>query len=146
MGKASSFFTEEQLSEIVAEIAKAETQTSGEIRLYLEDDSKDDVLDRAAFIFEELEMHKTALRNGVLFYLAIEKRKFAIIGDAGINKVVPNDFWDLIKTTMRTHFKIHEFKEGLCTGIHMAGAALKQNFPCHPEDKNELPNDIVFGK
>lgn len=146
MSKAASFFTEEQLSDIEKAIAKAELQTSGEIRLYMEDHSEDEILDRAAYIFEKLDMHRTALRNGVLFYLSISDRKFAIIGDAGINKVVPTDFWDSIKNTILSHFKNKQYSIGLCTGIHMAGDALKSHFPYHKGDHNELSNEIVFGK
>ena len=81
-------------------IAHAEEQTSGEIRVYVEEKTQGEVLDRAAEVFEKLEMHKTALRNGVLFYLAIKDRKFAILGDAGINAKVGQDFWKEIKETM----------------------------------------------
>lgn len=144
--EAESFFTREELTEIEGAITKAEKQTSGEMRLYMENHSEDEVLDRAAYIFEKLEMHKTALRNGVLFYLSTSDRQFAIIGDAGINKVVPPGFWDEIKTTIITHFKNGEFKEGLCVGIHMAGDALKAHFPYHGSDSNELSNEVVFGK
>ncbi len=146
MQKAESFFTKEERTNIVKAITQAEKQTSGEIRLYIEDSSKADVLDRAAYIFEKLEMHKTALRNGVLFYLSVSNRQFAIIGDAGIHKVVPSGFWDEIKTTTITHFKNGNFTEGLCTGIHMAGEALKTHFPHKKNDSNELSNEIVFGK
>jgi uncharacterized membrane protein len=145
MTKAESFFTKKELEEIVEAIANAEEQTSGEIRLYIEDGSKDEPLDRAAFIFEQLDMHTTKLRNGVLFYLAIAHKKFAILGDAGIHKVVHETFWDEIKLHILNHFKHGKYKEGLCEGIHMAGEALKVNFPYQKDDKNELPNDIVFG-
>jgi uncharacterized membrane protein len=146
MRKAEDFFSEEELKEIVASITEAEKETSGEIRLYIEEGSKDEALDRAAFIFEELEMHKTKLRNGVLFYLAIKHKKFAILGDAGIHKNVPENFWDTIKATVLLSFQKGDFKGGLKQGIQMAGAALKDNFPYEEDDTNELSNDIVFGK
>lgn len=139
-------FSSEQQSEIIKTIKEAEQSTSGEIRLYVEDVCKEDVLDRASFLFEKLQMHKTSLRNGVLFYLAIKDHKFAIIGDAGINKVVPPNFWDKIKEEMLTHFKNKAFSNGLKKGIKMAGETLKHNFPYHRTDKNELSDDIVFGK
>jgi uncharacterized membrane protein len=146
MKKAEDFFTEAALKEIVESIKEAEKQTSGEIRLYIEDGSKDAPLDRAAFLFAELEMHKTKLRNGVLFYLAIAHKKFAIIGDAGINKMVHENFWDDIKANMLLHFKTGNFQEGLQQGIQMAGEALKINFPYKDGDTNELSDEIVFGK
>ena len=146
MIRAEKLFSKEQQQEIVAAIQQSELQTSGEIRLFIENKCKDDVLDRAAFIFEKLEMHKTDLRNGVLFYLAIDHRKFAILGDAGINAVVKKDFWDEIKTEMLKHFTTGDFTKGLKSGITMAGEALKKHFPHERSDKNELSDDIVFGK
>ena len=92
--KASSFFTKEEQDQILAAIKEAEKETSGEIRIHIETTCPGDVLDRAAWIFKKLGMDKTAERNGVLFYLAVKDRKFAIIGDAGINAKVPEGFWD----------------------------------------------------
>jgi len=141
-----NFFSKEEKKQITDAIAEAEKNTSGEIRLHAEGQCKLDVLDRAAYIFEKLNMHKTEQRNGVLFYLAVHDRKFAIIGDAGINKLVPTDFWDVIKETMLTYFKEGKFTEGLTKGILMAGEQLKANFPYQKEDENELSNEISFDK
>src|ERR1051325_665075 len=121
MPKAENFFTAEQKAKILAAIKDAEQQTSGEIRLFIEDACDKNLLDRAAEIFAKLNMHKTALRNGVLFYLAVSSRKFAILGDAGINKAVPPGFWDEIKNDMQEHFKQEAFTEGLDKAIHKAG-------------------------
>jgi uncharacterized membrane protein len=104
------------------------------------------VLDRAAYLFEKLKMHKTERRNGVLFYLAVADRKFAILGDAGINAVTPENFWDEIKNTMSALFSEGQFSEGLCKGIEMTGEALHKYFPYQTDDINELPDDISFGK
>lgn len=142
--KPSQFFNEEQKKQITDAIKHAELNTSGEIRLHIESDCKEDVLDRAAFMFEKLDMHKTELRNGVLFYLSINDRKFAILGDAGINAVTPDNFWDEIKETVITHFKKEEFAQGLSKGIEMAGNALKEHFPYQTDDVNELSDDISF--
>jgi uncharacterized membrane protein len=90
-------------------------------------------------------MHKTALRNGVLFYLAVDDKKFAIVGDKGINDTVPKGFWDEVRDTMLAHFKNQEFTEGLCKGIEMAGVKLKTHFPLQKDDTNELSNDVSFG-
>jgi uncharacterized membrane protein len=143
---ASDFFTKEQKELILAAIGKAELNTSGEIRLHVETNCKGDVLDRAAQVFAQLEMHKTALRNGVLFYLAVADKKFAILGDAGINAKVPADFWDSIKNQMAEFFKTGKFTEGIEAGILMAGEQLKANFPYQSDDINELSDDISFGK
>ena len=141
--KAQEYFTDERLAEIDAAIKQAEKTTSGEIRLYVEDKCKEDVLDHAAFLFGELNMHKTELRNGVLFYLAMQDHKFAILGDAGINAKVDKDFWDHIKEEMVSYFKNGEFAKGLETGISMAGKALAEHFPYLKGDTNELPDDII---
>lgn len=141
-----NFFSEEEKKQITNAIAEAELNTSGEIRLHVEGRCKIDVLDRAAYMFGKLNMHQTALRNGVLFYLAVYDRKFAILGDAGINKLVPVNFWDEIKETMLTYFKEGQFAEGLSKGILMAGEQLKTNFPYQGDDVNELSDEISFEK
>lgn len=140
------YFTEENKLQIVNAIRVAETNTSGEIRLHIEKYCKEEVLDRAAYIFEKLEMHKTKLRNGVLFYLAIEDRKFAILGDAGINQKVSDNFWVNANQTVLTSFKEGKLTDGLIKGILMAGEQLKEHFPYMKDDKNELPDNISFGK
>lgn len=141
--KAIDYFTDERLAEIGAAIKQAEKTTSGEIRLYVEDKCKEDVLDHAAFLFGELNMHKTERRNGVLFYLAMQDHKFAILGDGGINAKVENDFWDHIKEQMVSHFKEGRFAEGLEVGISMAGKALAEFFPYNKDVTNELSDDII---
>jgi len=141
-----SFFTEEQKLQVKNAIRVAETNTSGEIRVHIEKNCKEDVLDRAAYIFKKLEIHKTELRNGVLFYLAIEDRKFAILGDAGINQKVPMDFWDKIKENAIANFKEGQFAKGLTDGILKAGEQLKAHFPYQKDDVNELSDEISFGE
>lgn len=139
-------FTEEEINRIHKAIEEAEKNTSGEIRVHIDLKCKEEVLDRAAFIFEKLGMHQTSLRNSVLFYLATEDHKFAILGDIGINQLVPANFWDQIKETMLNHFKKAEFTEGLFKGINMAGEQLKTHFPYKKDDTDELDNSISFGK
>ena len=142
--KASQFLNQEQKKLITDAVKEAELNTSGEIRLHIESSCKEDVLDRAAYMFEKLAIHKTELRNGVLFYLSINDNKFAILGDAGINAVTPDNFWEEIKETVLNHFKKSEFDIGLSTGIKMAGQALKKNFPHQKDDVNELSDEISF--
>ena len=143
---ARKFFTENDQLAIKNAIVQAENGTSGEIRVHIEDTFSGDVLDQASFIFKKLKMHKTEQRNGILFYLAIRNRKFAIIGDAGINAKVPEGFWDLIKETMTEHFRNNRFTEGLVDGIKLAGEKLVEYFPHLLNDINELPDEISFGK
>jgi uncharacterized membrane protein len=142
----AKFFTKDQKKQITDAIKEAELNTSGEIRLHVEKKCKVNTLDRAAYIFDKLNMHKTEKRNGVLFYLALENRQFAILGDAGINAVTPDDFWDEIKDVVISLFKEGKYAEGLSKGIRMAGEALKEHFPYQTDDVNELSDDISFGK
>ncbi len=139
------FLTKEEQKQVIEAIKTAELNTSGEIRLHLETSCKDDVLDCAAYIFDKLKMQKTELRNGVLFYLAIKDKKFAILGDAGINAVVPKGFWDDIKETVISNFREGNYAQGLARGIEMAGEQLKKHFPYQKDDINELTDDISFG-
>jgi uncharacterized membrane protein len=144
--KASTFFTREQQAQILAAVKEAENETSGEIRVHIETSCNEDVLDRAAWIFRKLNMNNTAERNGVLFYLAISDRKFAVIGDAGINYKVPAGFWDDVKDLMQAKFREGKFTEGLSEGIILAGVHLKKHFPHGKDDVNELPDEISFDK
>ena len=142
---SKQILTEEQKQQVVAAIKEAEKNTSGEIRVHIDKKCKADVLDRAAFIFDLLNMQKTAERNGVLIYLATEDRQLAILGDAGINQKVPLNFWDNIKDLMVENFKQGKFADGLSEGIKMSGEQLKKHFPYQTDDKNELSDDISFG-
>ncbi len=143
---AKDSFSKEEKEKIEAAIKTAETQTSGEIQVHLENHCKEDVMDRAAHIFKVLKMHKTEARNGVLFYMAIKDHKFAILGDAGINQKVPDHFWDDIKEHMVVHFKKDDITSGLSEGIKMAGEQLAAHFPYRKDDNNELSDEISFGK
>ena len=142
--KASTFFTREQQEAIVRAIGEAEHATSGEIRVHIETSCKADVLDEAAWLFRKVGMQKTVDRNGVLIYLAINDRKFAIIGDTGINSVVPLGFWDEIRDHMKQRFSENLFTEGLTEGIIMAGQQLKEHFPRTRDDINEITDTISF--
>ena len=144
--KASTFFSKEQQAQLLGAVKEAEMETSGEVRVHIESSLKGEVLDRASWLFKKLGMHKTAERNGVLFYLAVNDRKFAIIGDAGINAKVPPGFWDDISELLKKNFKEGKFTEGLSEGILLAGEHLKKHFPHRPDDVNELPDEISFDK
>lgn len=140
------FLSESDRKMIVDAIKEAELNTSGEIRVHIESRCKGNVLDRAAYIFKKLKMHETKLRNGVLFYLAYKDRKFAILGDAGINQKVPENFWDKIKDRMAEKFREGKFAEGIAEGIIESGNQLKKHFPYQSDDVNELSDEISFGK
>jgi len=142
--KASEFFTKEQQAQVRAAIKEAEQNTSGEIRVHIETSFSGDILDRAAWIFKKIGMHKTESRNGVLFYLAVTNKKFAVIGDRGINREVPGDFWDETKRIIEKHFREEKYCDGLAEGILMIGKQLKEHFPYQKDDINELPNEISY--
>lgn len=142
---AKDLFTTEQQERIVAAIRDAELATSGEIRVHIEATCPDkDPIKRAIEVFGHLGMHQTQEQNGVLFYLAISDRQFAVVGDKGIDQRVPADFWDSTKTVLRQHFAAGNYTEGLCNGIERAGQQLKQFFPHATDDTNELSDDISF--
>ena len=143
--QAEGFFTKTEEIIILNAIREAETNTSGEIRIHVENRCKGDVLERAAVVFDLLKMQKTKLRNGVLFYLAIQDHKFAILGDAGINAKVADDFWDEIKKMLLNRFKKGEFAGGMAEGIIKAGEQLREHFEYMDDDINELPDDISYG-
>jgi len=143
---AKVFFTKEQREDIRQAVLNAELDTSGEIRVHIETSCKGDVLDRAAFIFDKMGMQKTEKRNGVLFYLAAKNRRFAVVGDKGINAVVSEDFWDDLKNLLLNYFREERFTEGLIEGISMVGTKLKEHFPYQTDDVNELSDNISFGK
>lgn len=137
-------FTDSQKEQIVKAIQEAEKNTSGEVKVHIERTCAGDALLRAKEIFVKLRLHQTKLRNGVLFYLALDDHKFAVLGDSGIDAVVPPDFWEGTKETLRAYFKAGQITEGLCAGIQMAGQQLKSQFPYHSDDTNELSDEISF--
>ena len=102
-------------------------------------------MDRAVKVFEKLKMHQTELRNGVLIYMAVFDKKFAILGDQGINEKVPEGFWDSVKNKMIEQFKAGAIEKGLSVGIEAAGEKLKAFFPYQSDDVNELSDEISFG-
>jgi uncharacterized membrane protein len=143
---AKYFFTAQEQQQITQAIRDAELNTSGEVRVHIENRCKGDVLDQAAYIFKQLNMHRTKLRNGVLFYLSTQDHKFAILGDMGINQKVAETFWDDIKEMMAANFRDGKFASGLTEGILQAGNQLKHHFPYQSVDVNELSDEISFGK
>ena len=144
MSSAAHFFSDKEKKDIKHAIEHAEKNTSGEIRVHVDEKCKGDVLPVAQKVFTHLKMHHTKDRNAVLFYLAVRDRKFAIIGDQGIHNKVPDGFWDAIRDKMTDKFKEGRFAEGLCEGIRDAGMQLKAHFPWTDGDKNELSDELTF--
>lgn len=141
----SYFLSIEDRQKIIEAIQKAEQNCSGEVRVHFDRRCKGDVLEAAAQTFARLDMQRTKLRNGILFYVAYRDRKFAVIGDLGINQRVPNDFWNQICEMLEQYFKSGDYVGGLCKGIELCGDQLKTYFPHQSDDVNELPDDISFG-
>jgi uncharacterized membrane protein len=143
--QVEAFLTPEEEQQIVDAILEAERDTSGEIRVHLETTAKKDHFERAKEVFHLLKMDNTRERNGVLLYVAVKDHRFVICGDSGINDVVPDNFWNTTKDVIQKHFKEGHFKQGIIEGVLMAGKELKAHFPWHPDDKNELSNEVSRG-
>ncbi|MCF8298445.1 MAG: TPM domain-containing protein [Saprospiraceae bacterium] len=139
------FFTEIEEEDVILAIQNAEVDSSGQVRVHIENVCEGDANKRAKEVFDELGMQNTKLRNGVLFYLAVKNRKFAIIADDGINDAVEDDFWDGIKQLLLNYFRDERFSEGLAEGIVKAGEQLRKHFPSTSNAKNELPDEISYG-
>lgn len=145
MSQVEDFLTASEEAEVIEAIVQAERNTSGEIRVHLEANTKLEPYKRAQELFHHLKMDNTKEDNGVLIYVAVENKTFAICGDKGIHKAVPDGFWDSTKDIMQTHFKKGQFKQGLVAGILKAGQELKTHFPWQYDDTNELSDEISKG-
>ena len=144
MSNAINILNREEDRRVVEAIKQAELNTSGEIKVHIENRCKGDVEERSIAVFNRLKLNETKLRNGVLIYLAVKDHKFAILGDEGINKVVEDGFWNDVKDLMLSHFKEGCFAEGLEQGIQRCGEKLKTYFPYQSDDINEIPDDISY--
>ncbi|MBP5366252.1 MAG: TPM domain-containing protein [Bacteroidales bacterium] len=142
----AKFLSEEQGKQIIAAIQAAENNCSGEVRVHFDAHCKGDTMEAAIKTFDRLGMQKTALHNGVLFYVAYGDRKFAVIGDEGINSKVPENFWNNICDLLTEYFKKGDFVGGLTKGIELCGDQLKMYFPHQRDDKNELTDEISYGE
>ncbi len=144
MSNAITILNREEDHRVVEAIKQAERNTSGEIKVHIENRCKGDVEERSLVVFNKLKLNETKLRNGVLIYLAVRDHKFAILGDEGINNVVGQGFWNDVKDLMLSHFKENRFAEGLEQGIQRCGEKLKTYFPYQSDDINEIPDDISY--
>jgi len=145
MSKVEAFLTAEEEQEIVKAILMAEKNTSGEIRVHIEAHTRLDPMERAKEVFHLLKMDNTKDENGVLIYVAVNDKKFAICGDRGIDKVVPAGFWNSTRNAIQTQFKEQHFKQGIIDGILEAGKELEAHFPWQHGDENELSNEVSKG-
>ncbi|AMC10977.1 hypothetical protein Lupro_06830 [Lutibacter profundi] len=145
MAEVEDFLTKEQEQKLIQTIKVAEKNTSGEIRVHIEKASDKPPIDRALEVFHLLKMNETQLKNGVLLYVAIESKQFAIIGDEGIHNKVTSSFWDTTKEIVLSHFAKKEFAKGLELGILEVGEKLKNYFPYQTNDTNELSDEISKG-
>jgi uncharacterized membrane protein len=146
--KPKEFFSAKDKEQIVQAIRNAERETSGEIRLYVESHNPMvNVIDRAAEIFFSLKMENTDDRNAVLLYIAMKDRELALFGDEGIHKIVGADYWNSEVKNMIAQFSKEHISDGIVQCVEHIGRTLKEKFPFDADtDKNELPDEIVFGK
>ncbi len=145
MSKIEGFLSAKDEAEIIEAIRTAEQNTSGEIRIHIEESSNIAIQERALEVFHFLKMNNAKLQNGVLIYVATEDKSFAIYGDKGINDLVATNFWDSTKDVMQKHFKLGNFKQGLKDGVLKAGEQLEKHFPWLKGDTDELSNEISKG-
>ncbi len=145
MSKVEDFLTAQEEQQVVVAIKSAENNTSGEIRVHIEKSTEKPPLERAKEVFWYLKMNETKLQNGVLFYVAVESKQFAIYGDRGIYHQTTPDFWDAEKELVVDHFSKKQNAEGLVLAIKKVGEKLKKLFPYTTDDSNELSNELSKG-
>lgn len=146
--KNKKLFPEEDTRLIVKAIRQAEKSTSGEVRVFVENRcSWVDALNRAAELFFGLKMDKTEQRNGVLVYIALKDHQLAVFGDEGIHRKVGSEYWNNLVKEMLASFNKHDYAKGIAECVIQIGDALQKHFPYERDtDKNELPDEIVFGR
>lgn len=145
MPHIEDFLTSEEETEIIEAIRIAERNTSGEIRVHIEQNYNGDIFNHALEVFHFLKMDNTLQRNGVLIYVAVNNKSFVVYGDKGINEKVSENFWNSTRDKIQQHFKNGNFKQGLIDGVSKAGQELSEYFPWEHSDRNELDNTISKG-
>jgi uncharacterized membrane protein len=143
--KTKEFLNQLQHPDIVAAIREAELKTSGEIRVFISHKPVEDAVTAAQAQFQRLGMTKTQQRNGVLVFVAPETRKFAVVGDTGVNEKCGEGFWRELAAEMTGHFKQSEFTLGIVQGVRKAGQMLALHFPHAPANPNELSDEVEHG-
>lgn len=143
---STHFLSKEGEKQVVEAISNAESDTSAEVRVHIEDHcERDTPLKRAEEIFHHLGMAQTKLQNGVLIYIASEDRQAAVFGGKGIHDQVEPNYWEDVLTPILNHFKQGNFAEGITEGIENIGSKLKEHFPHQKDDVNELSDEINYG-
>lgn len=145
MNAVESFLTTEQELSVINAIKVAEKNTSGEIRIHLENETKKPSLERAKEVFLFLKMNDTKDRNAVLIYVSVINKQIAILGDTGINELVPNNFWEEEIQLLKDFFINNEFEEGLIAAVRKVSEKLQLFFPYQKNDTNELSDQISKG-
>ncbi|MFS4494439.1 TPM domain-containing protein [Maribacter sp. 2308TA10-17] len=145
MSRVEKLLSNDEEQEIVQAILEAEKNTSGEIRVHIESHTRLNHFDRAKEVFHLLKMDNTKDENGVLIYVAVNDRKFVIYGDKGIDKVVPDNFWDATRDAIQVQFKNGNFKQGIIDGVLSTGKQLESHFPWNHGDLNELSDEVSKG-
>ncbi len=140
------WLTPSELDRVRDAVRAAEMRTSGEIRVHLDVAIMENVLDHAAFVFDELGMTRTKDRNGVMIYVSVPGRKVAVIGDVAIHAKLGDGYWHGVLELILQHFKQDRFSDGLCAGVERLGEQLREHFPYQGDDVNELSDDVSFGK
>ena len=141
--KPKEFIDKLDDNEVMAAIASAEQKSSGEIRVFVSNDKPADALAAAEKQFLKMGMAKTRERNGVLIYFAPKIQQFAVVGDKAIHEKCGSDFWQSIASKISSHLKAGEFTEAVVEAVSEIGAVLARHFPRSPDDRNELPNQVV---
>lgn len=142
----TKFFTDEEEKQIMRSIRRAEQGTSGEVRLYVESHCKKQTHERTIEIFKKLKMYMTKERNGVLIYMALKDKKFAIFGDEGIHQKLGHSFWQEEAQLLKGFLQNEEITEGVCQVVETIGNKLKTIFPDDSEGTNELSDKPVYGR
>lgn len=140
------FFSKAEEERIIGAIKEAERSTSGEIRFYVESRCEGDAYEKAVEIFHHMQLHEKNHRNGVLIYIAIKDKKFAIVGDEGIHTKVTDVFWEGVRSSMIELFKQDKLVEGICEAIKQVGEKLKESFPFDPNDTKGYTDKINHGR
>lgn len=145
--RKNKFFSDEDAHLIVKAIRQAEKRTSGEVRVFVENKCRwMDAIDRAAELFFSLKMEETEQRNAVLVYIAMKDHQLAVFGDEGIHNKVGTAYWNAVIAEMISSFNKNDYAKGIAECVIQIGNALTEHFPYDSDtDKNELPDDIVFG-
>ena len=143
--KKEVFFSKPQEKLIVAAIKQAELNTSGEIRVHLDEEEIEEIKERAVYIFDSLGMQNTKLKNGVLLYINPVIKRFLVLGDEGIHQNVGDDFWERISQIMQEYFAKGDYTNGTVKAIEAIGIELKKYFPYQGDkDINELDDEISY--